>query len=128
MGSPVYPQTPPGGYIQLAVVTPHSLLDRIIDACNQSAIVTSYTVRSLDLDILNVRVYLVDDSFIEAFYNVTTNKTAFALIVNNQRIYGKDNAKLGWHVHPMDNPSAHNLCPPVSFEKFLIEVETLRFS
>jgi hypothetical protein len=30
-----------------------------------------------------------------------TGKTAFALIVGERRIYGKDNAKMGWHVHPI---------------------------
>jgi hypothetical protein len=49
----------------LADLTPHDLLDHIVAVCTQSSIVAAYTVRILDLDILSLRVYLVDDSFIE---------------------------------------------------------------
>jgi hypothetical protein len=112
----------------LAELTPRELLEHIVAACAQSSIVTAYAVRILDLDVLSLRAHLVDNSFIEVFYNVTTGKVAFALIVENRRVYGKDNAKMGWHVHPLDNPEAHLPCPPVAFETFLAEVETLRFS
>lgn len=112
----------------MAELTPHELLDRIVDACADSAMVTAYAVRTLDLDVLSLQVYLLDGSFIEVFYNTITGKTAFALIVDAQRIYGKDNAKMGWHAHPIDDPTAHHRCKPVSFETFLAEVETLRFA
>jgi hypothetical protein len=112
----------------LAYLTPQQLLDHIVDICTASASVTAYTLRTLDLDVLSLRVHLVDDTFIEVFFNATTDKTAFALIVGQDRVYGKDNAKLGWHVHPPDNPGAHYPCEPVSFEQFLADVEQLRFS
>jgi hypothetical protein len=128
MGSLGDPETPPGGSLRLAGVTPHELLDQIIAVCAKSPIVIAYTVRTLDLDVLSMRVHLVDDSSIEVFYNEMTRKTTFALIDQALRIYGKDNAKLGWHVHPLDNPDAHAPCDPLSFETFLTEVEALRFS
>lgn len=112
----------------MADVTPHELLDQIIAVCAKSSIVIAYGVRTLDLDVLSMRVHLVDDSSVEVFYNVTTRKTAFALIDEDHRIYGKDNAKWRWHVHPLDDPDAHDPCDPVSFETFLAEVEALRFS
>jgi hypothetical protein len=111
----------------LADLTPRDLLERIVTVCANSPIVTAYAVRTLDLDILSVRVVLVDGSFIEVFHNIATEKTAFALIAEGHRVYGKDNAKMGWHVHPLDDPDAHQLCDPISFETFLAEVETLRF-
>ena len=110
----------------MAHLTPQELLGRIVDVCTESTIVTAYNVRTLDLDVLSLRVYLVDNSFIEAFFNVTTEKTAFALIVGQDRVYGKDNAKIGWHVHPLDDPGAHYPCEPASFEEFLADVEPLR--
>jgi hypothetical protein len=111
----------------LADLTPHNLLDRIVAVCAQSPVVGAYMVRTLDLDVLSLRVHLVDDSFIEVFYNVTTGKTAFALIAEGHRVYGKDNAKMRWHMHPLDSPEAHHPCDPISFEGFLAEVESLRF-
>jgi hypothetical protein len=109
-------------------MTPHDLLSQIIDACRESSFVSAYAVRMIDLDILSLRVYLVDNTFIDVFYNTATDKTAFALIADAQRIYGKDNAKIGWHVHPLDAQHRHIPCQPVAFSDFLAEVETLRFS
>ena len=108
-------------------MTPYALLNLIIDLCAQSAIVSAYTIRTVDLDILRLRIHLIDESFIEVFYNHASVKFAFALIVNGQRIYGKDNAKIGWHVHPINNPQDHIPCNPATFAEFLAEVELLRF-
>ena len=112
----------------MADVTPHDLLDQIIDTCSDSEIVSAYSVYTVDFDILSLRVNLVDQTFIDVFYNVSTNKTAFALIVAGERIYGKDNAKMGWHVHPIEDPNTHVPCASVSFKDFLAEVEDLHFS
>jgi len=111
----------------LADLTPHQLLDRLVTVCSRSPVVAAYTVRTLDLDVLSLRVHLVDDSFLEVFYNVATRKTAFAVVIEGRRIYGKDNAKMGWHVHPLDDPQSHHPCDPASFEQFLAEVERFRF-
>ncbi|GBC78366.1 hypothetical protein HRbin08_01855 [bacterium HR08] len=105
------------------------LLERIVTACRRSPIVDTYTVLTLRADVLKLRVHLVDGSFIEVFHNIATGKSAFALIAAESRIYGKDkdNAKMGWHVHPAENPETHKPCDPVSFEESLAEVEALRF-
>jgi hypothetical protein len=63
MGSPGHPESSPGGRVQLAGLTPRDLLERIVTACAQSPVVTAYAVRTLDLDILSLRVYLVDGFF-----------------------------------------------------------------
>jgi len=112
----------------MAVLTPEDLLEQIVAACARSVVVEAYALRTLDPDILRLRVHLVDGSFIEAFFNTATDRTAFALIAEDQRIYGKDNAKIGWHVHPFDDPKTHLSCLPVSFDDFLAEVTALRFS
>ena len=93
-------------------------------ACYRSSLVDHVDVQVIDADTLNVRVCLAHpEAFINVFYNVTTDKTAFALIEANQRIYGADNAKMGWHVHPFDDPIQHIACAPIQFEDFLIQVE-----
>ncbi len=63
--------------------------------------------------------------FIEVFYNTATGKVSFALIREGNRIYGKDNAKSGWHMHPKDAPDTHVPCQPVTFSQFLAEVERI---
>jgi|YNPMSStandDraft_1061717.scaffolds.fasta_scaffold04292_8 hypothetical protein len=112
----------------MAVVTTVGVLKSIVTACKRSALVQSYTVRDMDEDILSVRVYLQEEAFgaeafIEAFYNVATQRTSFALIVEGRRVYGKDNARKGWHVHPFSDPNAHHPCQPTDFPAFLSEVE-----
>lgn len=111
----------------MAGLTPADHFGKILDACAASTVVESYEVRTLDSDILSMRVHLVSGDFIEVFYNQATPRTSFALIAGGQRVYGKDNAKMGWHVHPVDAPDAHRPCAPVSFEQFLVEVTGLRY-
>ncbi|MBM4460812.1 MAG: hypothetical protein FJ011_24145 [Chloroflexi bacterium] len=111
----------------MAALTPRDLLEQVVAACAYSVVVEAYTLRILDPDILSLRVHLADGSFIEVFYNTMTDRTAFALIVEGQRVYGKDNAKIGWHMHPASDPKAHHPCESASFEEFLAEVVVLRF-
>jgi hypothetical protein len=104
-------------------MTTAELLRRLSDVCQAHALVKSYAVDAIDEDTLSVRVFLMDASFINAFYNLATDKTAFAWIREGKRAYGKDNAKMGWHIHPFRSPEQHLLCEPINFEIFLREVE-----
>ena len=72
---------------------------------------------------LRLRAYLSDESFIEAFFNETTQKTAFARIREGKRIFGADNTG-GWHWHTLDAPEEHIPTKQyVSFVEFLQQVE-----
>jgi hypothetical protein len=64
------------------------------------------------------------EMFIDVFYNAVTDKTSIALIKAGQRVYGVDNAKMGWHKHPFDVPERHISCLPVTFAEFLTDVES----
>ena len=112
----------------MAVLTPEDHLEQIVAACARATAVEAYALRTLDSDILSLRVHPTDGSFIEAICNAAIDRTAFALIHQDERVYGKDNAKIGCHVHPLDDRKAHRPCSPVSFEEFLAEVIALRFS
>ena len=83
------------------------LLRRLATACQASARVESYAVDVYDEDTLSVRVFLSDGTFVNAFYNLVTGKVAFAWIRDRTRLYGKDNAKMGWHAHPFGSPKSH---------------------
>ena len=109
----------------MASITPREFLDEIAVTCERSYLVETYVVLYIDMDILKVRVYVLGGYFIEVFYNQATDKVSFALIKNGNRIYGKDNAKMGWHVHPKGAPKRHVPCEPVTFSQFLSEVEEI---
>ena len=107
----------------MAAVTTRQLLYELQRACNRSPVVSHIEERVVDADILSVRVHLTfAHTFINVFYNVTTGKTAFALVEGDRRLYGVDNAKMGWHRHPFDDPDQHVPCAPIRFEEFLADV------
>jgi len=66
---------------------------------------------------------LIDESFIEAFFNEASQKVAFARIQDGMRIFGADNTG-GWHWHPLDAPEKHiPTKAAVSFPAFIQRVE-----
>lgn len=95
----------------------------IQDDCDQSDIVISYDIRLLDDTVVKMRVALTSDAFIDVFYNSDSGKCSYALIEKGIRIFDADNAFIGWHIHPFDNPSQHVSSSKVSFEEFLNNVE-----
>lgn len=109
----------------MASVTTTQLLYEVHSVSHRSPLVRYVEERVLDIDVLHVRIHLLlADTFINAFFNVTTDKIAFALIQAGKRIYGADNAKMGWHYHPFADPELHIPCLPITFTEFLREVET----
>ncbi len=104
-------------------MTTDDLLRHLVNACQASSIVKSYAVEEIDDDIMSIRVFLNDNSFVSVFNNLATGKVAFAWIQEGRRLYGKDNAKMGWHAHPFENPSEHRHCEPIDFMTFLREIE-----
>jgi len=50
-------------------------------------------------------------------------KLHLLLIQENKRIYGADNAKIGWHYHPFADPRQHINCESMTFAAFLQAVE-----
>ena len=76
-------------------------------------------VESVDLQteavIVKGRVVLDDERFLQVYFNERTGTTAFALIEDEQRIWGADYDSLrGWHVHPVDRPDDHSNVEPMT--------------
>ena len=108
----------------MAAITTTQLLYEVRSACHRSALIRHIEERILDIDVLHARAYLsLPGTFINAFYNLATDKTAFALIQAGRRVYGVDNAKIGWHYHPFADPDQHIVCPQMTFADFLHELE-----
>lgn len=104
--------------------SPLQHLIEIQRTCYTSPIVSHVEEMLIDADILKIRVHLTQDKmFIDVFYNTATDKTSFALIQTGRRIYGADNAKMGWHQHPFSAAGQHIACQPVTFAEFLNAVE-----
>ena len=95
----------------------------IQDVCHESTRVISYDVQVLDDIVAKIRVVLANDAFIDVFYNAGSGKCSYALIQKNLRVFGADNAFIGWHLHPFGNPEQHVVCAEVSFEEFLHQIK-----
>lgn len=107
----------------MAGLTLPQFVEMVCRTCDQSDLVSSYDVRVMDNAVAKIRVFLTAAAFIDVYYNPANDNCSFALVQNSQRIYGVDNAFVGWHIHPFESPDDHHLCGPVPFGEFLKAVE-----
>jgi hypothetical protein len=73
---------------------------------------------------LEARIKISEEIFIEVYYNILSDKKSFALIKNNQRIFGYDNYRY-WHLHPLNSVTAHIPCEEPSIEKVFEEIKDI---
>lgn len=73
---------------------------------------------------LKANVYLGNDLFIAVRYNARNERTDFALIRNDKRIFGYDNLKK-WHYHPFEEPENHIPCEKPSIARIISEVQKI---
>jgi len=94
----------------------------ILDIALASPICGIPLVRRLTPTAINLRVEVTTDGFIDAFYNEQTDTIVYALIQDDQRVFGADNTG-GWHIHPFDNPADHQPLPgKMSFADVTVQV------
>jgi hypothetical protein len=103
-------------------LTCRELYGRIVQACAESALVTGIELLVLEAPVLKLRAHVGTLAFVEVFFNEETGKTSFALLRDEQRMFGADNTR-GWPLHPIDTPETHRPCAPMSFDSFLRQVE-----
>lgn len=71
--------------------------------------------------LVEARVCLSDDLFIDVYFHALTQKHAYALIYRQQRRMGYDNYKF-WHRHPLERPHQHEPCDPPAVETVVAEM------
>ncbi len=70
--------------------------------------------------ILKGRAILARNRFLQVYFNELTGTTAFALIENEDRIWGIDYDNLrGWHLHTLGNPHFHQDTAPMTIEEII---------
>ncbi len=107
----------------MAGLTLSDFIEDLRGACDRSNLVVSYDIRVLDNIVLKTRIILAIEAFIEVYYNPANGNCSYSLIKGSQRIYGADNAFIGWHIHPFENPGEHRSRNELSFSEFLRTVE-----
>ncbi len=53
-----------------------------------------------------IRLWLNDD-FVEVYYNADKRVVSFAYIRGGRRIFGVNNIRIGWHLHPFGREEEH---------------------
>ncbi|MBI4631925.1 MAG: hypothetical protein HY740_09485 [Chloroflexi bacterium] len=107
----------------MADLTLETFESQIASACDKSPLVVSLTIIASGVTWTHQRIFLKDETFVDAFYNEATGKTSFALIKNSQRIFGADNTG-EWHWHPFDSPDSHlSSSEAITIAEFLSEIE-----
>lgn len=70
--------------------------------------------------VLNGRVILKKNRFLQVYFNELTGTTAFALINQEKRIWGIDFDNMrGWHLHPLDNSEGHRNIDPMNIQEIV---------
>lgn len=104
----------------MARVTTEAFEKRVRRVCKNSANVVRITLLGESLRHIQLRIFLRDRTFIDIYYNQDNEKTAFAQIHNDMRIFGADNTNGVWHWHPREDPASHVLAESdISFEEFM---------
>ncbi len=96
MGSGDHGQNKVGKITGFADLTSSEFSAKIFEVCASSSVVVSVFIADAGSTWIQIRASLTDASFIEAFFNETTDKTAYAWVKGRQRILGADNTR-GWH-------------------------------
>ena len=75
---------------------------------------------------LKVTVFLKKRSLLSVFYNMVLRIQSFALIINNERVWGLDrDNRLGWHEHPINNPEHHETVEPHTIDEIIAKLKTV---
>lgn len=110
----------------MAGISAEYFASKVKQACSKSDLVVRVAVITESHHQVKLRIFLKDRTVITAYYNDENQKTGFALLRENLRVFGADNANGIWHWHPFEDPTGHVRSETeITFEEFLARVENL---
>lgn len=65
----------------------------------------------------------INDNFVDVYYNAEDEIVSYAYIESNNRIFGANNMKIGWHWHPYDDIQKYESSKSVTIGEFLKALE-----
>lgn len=101
---------------------PGDVAASIIDLSATLEVIEDYELEIRENVVLRARMELTR-GFIDVYRNFETGTTAYAWVVDEERVYGADNTG-GWHRHPIETPDDHVDCDPVDLPSFVRQVES----
>lgn len=108
----------------MAGISAEYFASKVKQVCSESDLVVRVAVITESHHQVKLWIFLKDRTVIAAYYNDENRKTGFALLRENLRVFGADNANGVWHWHPFENPASHVRSETeITFEEFLARLE-----
>ena len=84
-------------------------IDYIINEAQSIASEFGLDLEIVDItdNIVNLRLYIDVDLFVQIYANQPKNKLNLNLVFKNRRLFGHDCEGGSYHIHPFDNPKSH---------------------
>lgn len=110
------------------------LLKDFINKVNENSLSRRFIRRvetlNRSLHTVKMRLEIKPNLCVDVYYNDQKNRMSFALILNEERIYARNNmGSKGWHMHPLNKPKTHDFSKDgkkkVTISEFLNEVEDI---
>ncbi len=70
----------------------------------------------------SIRLWL-NESFVDIFYRKKTGSISYAYVEGGKRVFGANNMRIGWHLHPFGEEEKHVPIEPLEIEDFLKMLE-----
>ncbi|MFH0947728.1 MAG: hypothetical protein V1833_01845 [Elusimicrobiota bacterium] len=67
---------------------------------------------------IRLRLY-IERNFVDVYYNAEKKVISYAYIECGKRIFGANNMRIGWHIHPYKNEETHRKTNTISIKQFL---------
>lgn len=100
-----------------------SFVDELLPALADTEFFNRVTLQT-EGPIASGYAYATEDFFLRFYFNEVTGTIAFALIDNQQRIWGIDyDNRRGWHRHPVEDPTNHHDVAPMSIAEIVAHLQ-----
>jgi hypothetical protein len=83
---------------------------------------SDYLVLNETNNTIKIKFVITTDCFVQVYVNFKKDLKNYVLVLNDQRIFGRDCDGGQWHKHPWENPSKHVFEKEMSLREFLYEV------
>lgn len=98
---------------------------QIYETAHQFAFVNKIETILKTTNTLKIKLVITSTCFIQIYQNIQKGVVNYAVILGNQRIFGRDCDGGIWHCHPVDDPGGHDFSEEgsreVSLKEFLYE-------
>lgn len=103
--------------------------EEIISSALDVSFITGICIIDKNEEAIKARLVIDESFFVQIYVNIVTGTCNFVLVLNNQRVYGRDCQDGRWHRHPFEDSESHDFgeegTREISIREFLWEVQEI---